>query len=332
MIAEPPSVRFAVPPVIDVRALAGIDPEARIVDMGGRTMGTTWHLRLAAAPGTDLPALRSAIAARLDGIVDEMSHWAEESLLSGFNRSAPGAWTDLPDDFARVIEASLIVAEQSGGAFDPAVGRLTDLYGLAARPALGEPDVAQIKQALSASGWQRLTYDADSRRLQQPGGVWLDFSGVAKGYAVDAVADLLAGRGIAHCMVEIGGECLGRGIRPDADPWWVELETPPCVDLVPMRVALHQLAVATSGNYVRGDHTLDPRTGLRVLNGIASASVMHRSTMFADAWATALTVLGPEDGTDLARRAGLAARLVWVKDGVAVEWLSPELERMLDEI
>jgi thiamine biosynthesis lipoprotein len=289
-------------------------------------------VRLAARAGTDLTGLRGAIAARLDGIVSEMSHWAADSLLSGYNRSEAGSWTALPADFAAVIEASLIIAQKSGGAFDPSVGQLTDLYGLAARPALAEPTTAQIDEALAISGWQKLTYDDEALRLQQPGGLWLDFSGVAKGYAVDAVADLLDDRSVNHCMVEIGGECLGRGIRPDTDPWWVDLETPPGIDVAPMRVALHQLAVATSGNYVRGDHTLDPRTGLRVVNGIASASVLHRSTMLADAWATALTVLGPEEGAEMARNEGLAARLLFLRDRGPVEWISPALERMLDEV
>jgi len=320
--------RIAVPPVLDPHALTGLDPAARIADLDGETMGTSWHVRLAAMPETDLAAVRKAIEARLAELVDEMSHWAPDSLLMQFNRAPGGSWMTLPRDFAAVIEAGLDIAERSGGAFDPAVGRLTDLFGLGPKKVNAPPDSAAVETARRASGWRRLVYDSGMRRLRQPGSCWLDLSGIAKGHAADAVADLLGAMGLRHALVEIGGECAGRGLRPDGDPWWVDLETPPGLALPPLRIALHQLAVATSGNYVRGDHNLDPRTGQPAQGGIVSVSVLHASAMHADAWATALTVLGPERGADLARREGLAARMISVREHGADEWLSPALERM----
>ena len=258
-----------------------------------------------------------------------MSHWTPDSLLSGFNAAPAGSWTGLPADFATVIETSFAITEASEGAFDPAIGRVTDLYGLGPNPATEAPNSEALAAAFAVSGWHRLAYDAEARRLRQPGGLWLDLSGIAKGHAVDVVADLLADMGARHALVEIGGECAGRGLRPDSDPWWVDLETPPGLSLPPLRIALHQLTVATSGNYVRGDHTIDPRTGIPVRNGIVSVSVLHASAMVADAWASALTVLGPVQGAVLAEREGLAARLVTMRDGVAEEWLSPALMLML---
>jgi thiamine biosynthesis lipoprotein len=323
------SPRIAVPPVLDPRALTGLDPAARVADLRGETMGTSWRVRLAALPTLDLAAIRAAIEVRLDGIVGEMSHWLPDSLLSNFNAAPGGGWTTLPADFATVIKTALALAERSEGAFDPSLGRITDLYGLGPNPSSGEPDPTALATALSVSGWHRLAFDAEARRLRQPGGLWLDLSGIAKGYAVDAVADLLADMNVRHALVEIGGECAGRGLRPDSDPWWVDLETPPGLSLPPLRVALHQLAVATSGNYVRGDHTIDPRTGLPVRNGVVSVSVLHASAMAADAWASALTVLGPDQGAALAEREGLAARLVIVRDGAAEEWFSPAFALML---
>jgi len=321
--------RIAVPPALDPRALTGLDPKARVAELGGETMGTYWRVRLAAAPDFDLDAVRAAVVARLDGIVAEMSHWESGSLLSRFNEAQGGSWTALPIDFATVIETGLAIAERSEGAFDPAIGRLADLYGLGPNPATAEPDATNRAAAFAASGWHRLAFDVEARRLRQPGGLWLDLSGIAKGHAVDAIADLLGRMGVRHALVEIGGECAGRGLRPDSDPWWVDLETPPGLSLPPLRVALHQLAVATSGNYVRGDHTLDPRTGLPVRNGVVSVSVLHASAMQADAWASALTVLGLPQGAVLAEREGLAARVVTARDGAAEEWLSPALMLML---
>lgn len=294
-------------------------------------MGTDWRVRLAAPPGSDLMALGEAIQGRLDGLVAQMSHWDDASLLRRFDQAPAGSWTDLPADFAAVMAAGLAIAERSGGAFDPAIGRLTDAYGLGPRPRADAPSDAELAEARAASGWRHLVHDATARRLRQPGGLWLDLSGIAKGYAADAVADLLAARGLAHCLVEIGGECVGRGMRPDGDPWWVDLETPPALRAQPIRVALHQLAVATSGNYVRGDHTLDPRSGRRVMNGVASVSVLHARAMEADAWASALTVLGLEDGAALAVREELAARILMQDEAMTREWLSPALLAMLED-
>jgi thiamine biosynthesis lipoprotein len=303
-------MRIALPPVIDAAAIADRDPAAAVVDLCGQTMGTTWHVRLATPAGFDAATTRAAIVARLDGIVAEMSHWDDNSLLSRFNRAAAGSWTPLPPDFAQVIAQGLAIADTTGGAFDPAIGALVDLWGFGPRPVTAPPTAAMIGAAKAKSGWQRLAFDAGARRLRQPGGLALDLSGIAKGHAVDAVADLLGTLGIRHALVEIGGELAGRGVRPDGEPWWVDLESPPGASLPPLRIALHGLSVATSGDYRRGAHTIDPRTGHAATGGVISASVIHPSTLAADAWATALTVMGAIDGATLAARLDIAARIV----------------------
>ena len=288
---------------------ADIDPAAAMIDLGGETMGTTWSVRYVAPPRHDKAALRSAIVARLDAIIGEMSHWEAGSILSRFNRAAAGAWMTLPPDFAHVMAQGLAIAAETDGAFDPAMGRLVDMWGFGAVPVSRAPDDTEIAAARRDSGWQRLEFDSAARRLRQPGGLALDLSGIAKGHAVDVVADLLRQSGVRHCLVEIGGELLGRGVRPDKEPWWVDLETPPGLTLPPLRIALHGLAVATSGDYRRGAHTIDPRTGHSVANGIVSASVIHQSALVADAWATALTVLGRQ-GIAAADSAAIAGRIV----------------------
>jgi len=325
------SVRIAVPAMIDGGSLAGLDPMAAIVDLAGETMGTYWRVRLAGPPALDRARLADAIQARLDRLVAQMSHWQAGSLLDAYNRAPGGHWARLPRDFAAVMAAGLAIAEQSDGAFDPAAGRLTDLYGLGPNAMTDPPSGRARAAALRASGWRKLALDHATGRLRQPGGLWLDLSGIAKGYAVDAVADLLADRGLRHCLVEIGGECLGRGMKPDGEPWWVDLEAPPDWRVQPLRVAAHQLAIATSGNYVRGDHTLDPRTGDPVRNGIGAVSVIHAEAMVADAWATALTVLGREAGAACAIREGLAVRMLAREAGLVREWLSPAMLAMLHD-
>lgn len=286
-------------------------------------MGTTWSVRFAAPAGTDPQAIEAAIAARLDGIVAEMSHWQPDSLISAYNRARAGTWHDLPFDFDKVMDAAIHVARRSGGAFDPTIGRLVDLAGFGPNPGLGQDNESLIAAARSAAGWAKLRHERG--RLLQPGGLALDFSGIAKGYAVDAVADLLETVGIANALVEIGGELAGRGVRPDGEPWWVDLEDPPGIALPGLRIALHGLAVATSGDYRLGAHSIDPRTGRSIASGVRSVSVIHRGAMLADAWATALTILGIDAGLTLAAREELAVR--WISDA---EVLSPALAQMLE--
>lgn len=320
-------MRLAVPRDIDPVAIADWRPGAPIVDLRGETMGTTWHVRLAAPGGFDRAALLRAIETRLKDILAEMSHWRSDSVLGGFNRAAAGSWITLPRDFALVLEAALAIGERSAGAFDPAAGALVNLWGFGPEPATGQPDAAAIAAALRRSGGARLAYDPATRRLRQPGGVRLDLSGIAKGFGVDALAALLRDHGCRHALIEIGGELLGLGLRPDGDPWWVDLETP-AADIAPMRMALHQLAVATSGDYVRGRHTIDPRNG-RPVDHALSISVVHHSAMLADGWATALSVEPPATMRALATREGLAVRAL-LRDGQDVgEWISPALRTLL---
>jgi len=313
---------------MDAAAIANSDAAAPVVTLTGETMGTSWRVLYAAPPGLAESTVRQAVTERLDGLVAEMSHWLPSSHLCAFNRAEAGSWVSLPPDFARVIDTALRVAAMSGGAFDPAAGRLVDAWGFGPPGACPPPDDRTIAAALSAGGWRRLRWDAEAGRLFQPGGVSLDLSGIAKGYGVDAVGDTLSRLGVRHRLVEVGGELAGTGVRPDGDPWWVDLEDPPGCATAPIRVALHGIAVATSGRYVRGDHSLDPRTGRPPVNDVVSVSVLASSAMLADALATAITVLFP----DLSSLAPLApaARVVTVSGGKAAEHLTPALRAMLD--
>lgn len=326
---EPPAPRVAVPERLAPDMLEGFDPAARVVELSGPTMGTHWRVRLALSPGRDLDPVRSAIEARLDDIVIEMSHWEPASHLCRYNAAPAGSWVPMPPDFAMVMGAALEVAALSDGAFDPAIGRLTDLWGLGPNRALSTPQDCAIATAQRKSGWRKIRLErASPPRLFQPGGVWLDLSGIAKGHAADAVAEMLAAMGLRHALVEIGGECVGRGIRPDGEPWWVDLETPPPLPETapPLRLALHQIAVATSGDYLGGAHTLNPATGRPALHATTAVSVIHDRCVMADAWASALSVLEPDDARALAERQGLATRMI---SRSGDEWLSPALHAML---
>ena len=184
-----------------------------------------------------------------------------------------------------------------------------------------------VAALVESAGRRRLEFDRSGRRLYQPGGVLLDLSAVAKGYGVDRVAAWLEAQGVRHYLVEVGGELRGAGVKPDGQPWWVALEQPggseaAGADDGGILLALHGLAVATSGDYRRSferdsqrySHTLDPRTGYPIRNGVVSVTVIHQRCMAADALSTALTVLGPEKGMCFAEAHCLAARFL-VRDG-----------------
>lgn len=297
--------------------------------LDGETMGTTWSVRFIGPSGLRLAAIEAAIVRACDEVIAQMSGWDAASDLSRFNRAPAGTVCPLPDDFATVLDAALKIAAASGGAYDPSAGALVALWGfgpsgetaLAPRhddPAFRAPspqDCARVH-----CGWDALPWDGARRTLTQAGGVALDLSAIAKGFAVDRVSELLGALGLRDHLVEIGGELRGAGLKPDGQPWWVDLE-PPAADcgLAPLRIALHGLSVATSGDYRKcfvdttgqwRSHTIDPRTRRPVEHGLASVTVVHDSAMAADGWSTALMVLGPDEGLALADRLGLAARLV----------------------
>ncbi|WP_211109867.1 FAD:protein FMN transferase [Azospirillum oleiclasticum] len=339
-VTAAPARRVLIPPTLDD---PGLRPGVRPVHaLSGRTMGTTWSVKLVPPPGMHVPDLRDGIQARLDRVVAEMSHWDPASDLGRFNRASAGRWQELPEDFAAVLDCALAVARDSGGAYDPTVGPLVDLWGFGPDgPRDRTPDPAAVEEALARCGWQRLELDRDSRRVYQPGGLRLDLSSIAKGFGVDVVALHLEALGIDSHLVEVGGELRGRGVKPDGMPWWVALETPPDAAVGGAGaavVALHGLSVATSGDYrrffeaggVRYAHTLDPRAGRPVANRLASVTVLHPSCMWADAFATALTVLGPEEGMAFAGDRDLAALFLIRTETGLEERLTPALMAMLE--
>lgn len=271
-------------------------------------MGTDWSLQAVAAP----QSVAVGVQAALDLVVAQMSQWEAQSDLSRFNRDAPDVWRELPAELTHVVDAALAIGRASDGAFDPCLGALTDRWGFGASgPVDRVPDAAD-------GGKRRIDVDPDTRRIRRGGGAFLDLSGIAKGYAVDLAAEWLLASGVRHFLLEVGGELRGEGIRPDGQPWWVDVEMPPTSAVAPYRIALHDMAAATSGNYRRGftvdgqhySHSFDPRTGRPIVHAVSSVTVLHRSCMMADGWATALTVRGPAAAIALADAQDLAACVI----------------------
>jgi thiamine biosynthesis lipoprotein len=316
--------------------------DGRLHDYRGESMGTSWSVRLVARGAA--PALQQGLQQQLDEVVAQMSHWEPDSDLGRFNRATALTWQQLPSAFYEVLDFALAVARASGGACDPCAGALVNLWGFGPRarydqPGFLPPSRAQVEAVRARLAGRTLQLDPARRRAWQPGGVQLDLSAVAKGYGVDCLARYLAAQGIANYLVEVGGELRGAGVKPDGQPWWVALEQPAGADAAgQIVVALHGLAVATSGDYrryfmrdaARFPHTIDPRSGWPISNQLAAVTVLHEQAMAADAWSTALTVLGPDQGLALAEQQGLAARFLQRRDDSLHEVLSSRFRTMLE--
>jgi len=308
---------------------------AHVHEFSGRTMGTTWNVRLVDGPRVDRKRVLRAIEGALGDVVEQMSTWEPDSDLCRFNRAAAGTWQSLPESFGQVLACALDVAARSDGAFDPTAGALVDAWGFGPPARRGVPGADALAQARERAGWRRLSIAPGRGVALQPGGLALDLSAIAKGFGVDLVARRLAALGIESHLVEIGGELRGSGVKPDGQPWWVALEEPGTAATSTL-VALHGLAVATSGDYrrwfehdgTRYSHTIDPRDGLPIRHGLASVTVIHAECMQADAWSTALGVLGLDAGLALADRLDLAARFVQRTGGGFEERTSAAFDRL----
>lgn len=276
--------------------------------LSGETMGTSWSAVWYAPPGTREDGIQAGIEACFAEIIASMSTWVPRSEISRYNRLEAGEYLRVDTRFSEVLRLALDIAAASGGAFDPCLGRAVSQRGFGGE---GCPDT----EGTSLSGpaaWARIAPRGDM--LFQPGGVVLDLSAIAKGYAVDAMADVMALHGVSQCLVEIGGEYAGRGVKPDGMPWWVDIENP-YTEGKPWRMALCGAALATSGDYrktrvARGErlsHIVPHPARVCESGDLASVSVLAASCTLADAWATALFAAGDREGIAMAEREGLTA-------------------------
>jgi thiamine biosynthesis lipoprotein len=299
------------------------EPPPLTIEISGPTMGTGYSVKL------DLPSLgaeerevlSSAIRARLDEVNGLMSTYDPDSELSRFNASQSTDPQPMSASTLRVLEVAQRVSAASEGALDVTVGPLVDAWGFGpSEQPFAAPSEPELSELLERVGFQRLTVDVDGGTLTKDHpGVVVDLSAVAKGYAVDRVAEILDSLGYHRYLVEVGGELRAGDAKRDGAPWRVAVETPDAAARAVFGVLdVTRQGIATSGDYrnfyeldgVEYAHLIDPRTARPVLHSGVSVSVLHVRAALADAWATALSVLGPEEGFDLAEREGLAALFI----------------------
>ena len=314
-----------------------------IEKLRGKIFGTSWLVSYRQTDGAEVSSrsLQSAIEielARIDGV---MSTWKVDSELSLLNASASGVWYGLSEELVQLLALARDINQESSGAFDITIGPLVNLWGFGPD---GKPENIPPKMFVDAArervGIDKFELDTANGRIIKNADIYLDLSAVAKGYAVDAVSDLLLARQVSNHLVEIGGEIRVAGSKQVDQPWQIGIESPVSSTRDLQKVlALSDMGMATSGDYrnyfsengKRYSHIIDPATGAPIEHNLASVTVLHPSAAQADALATALLVLGAERGLELAESNKLAAFMLVQEGDEFAELYSSEFQRYLSK-
>lgn len=315
------------------------DTPEQVRSISGLTMGTSYSIKWVSAE-SDNTALQQAVSAELVAINNSMSTYIDSSELSQLNQHPVGQWFPVSDRLFELLSLANLISNQSDGQFDSTVGPLVNLWGFGPDGRIEKaPDDAAIQRLRPRIGYQQLELDAEAKRVRRNADIYIDLSAIAKGYGVDILAQLLEAQGIKHYLAEIGGEMRLAGTKPDNVPWRVAIERPDSTGRSVQGVVMPGTnAVATSGDYrnyfeqdgIRFSHTIDPHTGKPINHRLASVTVITPSCAQADAYATALTVMGDEAGYDFAIKQGIEAYfIIKADDGFKVR-MTPGFSKFLD--
>lgn len=293
----------------------------------GSTMGTTYNITLVADADQrfdfDEDELQAAIDAEFVRINQHMSTYISDSELMQLNRAEVGQWHAISRPMREVLVISQSVSERSDGAFDITVGPLVNLWGFGPERSPDKvPDAQAVQQLKEEVGYQFL--ELDGLQVRKSKRLFLDLSAVAKGYGVDWVADYLEARGFGNYLVEVGGDLRVGGHNSRGVPWRIAIEQPSQLQRAARKtLEFTDMSLATSGDYRnyfevdgrRYSHTIDPTTGYPIAHNLVSVTVLAPTAAEADAWATAINVLGPEAGIALAELEQLAVYMILKEEG-----------------
>ena len=300
-------------------------PPARETLLSGQTMGSAWTVKIAGHLRASNEELRAGVQARFDAVNLALSTYRADSALSHFNNDDSGQWVDIDAELGEVLSYALSLAEDSGGVYDVTVGPLVNLWGFGPDPATWRvPEAAAIENARMRVGWRKVEVDTTKRRARKAPGVRIDLSSLGKGRGVDRAAEYLDAQGITNYLIDLSGKLRARGVNIHAERWRVAVEAPvadatsPQPPFTPAIIELVDQSVATAGDYRRFfeidgkhySHIIDPRTGWPVTHDTVSASAIASDCMQADAMATVLMAMSPDDAVALANRRRLAALLI----------------------
>jgi len=322
--------------VLVILALYGCSNKPEVLTISGTKMGTSYHITVIAdqLPPDDLEQQIEQLLAKVDS---SMSTYKKDSEINQFNRLPVGQTMTVSQEFAEVVKISRQIWQLSNGAFDPTIGPLVDLWGFGPDERHESiPSSKTIELTKAQIGFDYVVLD--EYKLSKTKAVALDLSAVAKGYAVDRVADLLEMLALPNYLVEIGGEIRVSGFNSDGVLWRIAMEQPQLFAEVDRVINITDIAVATSGDYrnyfekdgVRYSHTIDPLTGKPIVHNLASVTVLTQSCAQADAWATAFSVMGDEQSLKLAEQLDIAVYMLVRQNGKFVPRTSAAFDLFVD--
>jgi FAD:protein FMN transferase len=283
--------------------------------LAGETMGSAWTVKIAGPLPRPADEIRAGIQERFELVNQALSTYRKDSALSRFNDDDRGDWVDIDRELAFVMAAALGWAENSGGAYDPTVGPLVNLWGFGPDPARNTvPDPAAIEAARKRVGWEKVELDYARNRARKQPGVRIDLSSLGKGRGVDRVAEYLDSLKIANYLIDLSGKLRGHGRNASGAPWRVAVEQPLADDpsgeprMTSFVVELGEGSIATAGDYRRYfeiggkhySHIIDPRTGWPVTHATASVTVQGPNCMGVDALATVYMAMQPDEAMKMA--------------------------------
>lgn len=328
--------------------MTACSPESKQISLEGKTMGTTYHVKYIDNGEVKNLASPEKIQDVLDQLLvevnNQMSTYQKDSEISHFNQlKQANQAVEISADFAKVVQEAIRLNSVTEGALDVTVGPLVNLWGFGPDKRLNKvPSAEQISERSSYVGIDKIVLNIEGKptltKLEP--NLYLDLSSIAKGFGVDKLANYLENIGVSNYLVEIGGELRGKGKNLQGVDWRIAIEQPVMAQALAAQITvpLHNLAMATSGNYRnyfedeqgnRLSHIIDPKQLRPVSHNLASITVLAPSTMTADGLSTGLFVLGSEKALEVAEREKLAIFLI-LKNGDNFETqMSSEFKKLI---
>jgi len=300
-------------------------------------MGTRYNIVIANPSKTtiDPKAIKETIEDTLLSLNNQVSTYIPNSTISQFNLTQKTEWVTVDKELFLIVEAAQKISQQSLGAFDISISPLIELWGFGVRKSEKIPSKSEIEIALSNSGYRLLSLNEDNQTFKKAKTeLKIDLSAIAKGYAVDKISELLKKSGYNNHLVEIGGELKVNGLNHNNKKWRIAIEQPDrSIDPAQNGLEITNRAVATSGDYrnyfvekgIRRSHIIDPKTGYPIKHKLASVTVLHQSTMLADAYATAILVMGEVKGKTFVEQNNLDVLMIIRKEDSFEFWSSFDL-------
>ena len=320
-------------------------PITKLYELNGQALGTTWTVKVLAKNELDEKELKIDVVRRLEELEKIFSHWRPDAELHQLNSALSTSPILINPELLELLRHSQWMHRETGGAFDPTIAPVVNLWGFGpvGKTRSTIPTADQIEQAMALTGFNKLEILAKGRVRKKVPTLQLDFSASAKGEIIDQICKLLDRWGLNNYLVEIGGEIRAEGNGRKGNGWVVGLEDGHSKNENGMvSVALRNYSVATSGSYRltkpnpdsyrNASHLIDPRTGRPIEHDLIAVNAFAPTARDADAWATALMILGPEEGMEMAEKMDMVARFCVLMDDEVLILKSTAYDRIFTKL